>query len=72
MFSVTPAACCLPLSTTIQPSPLFAHPAGKEWRDFTHEQDELVVVVSGHMQFTIDQEVVQLEAGDECFIPAGK
>ncbi|KAL4859681.1 putative prolyl 4-hydroxylase 4 [Chlorella vulgaris] len=45
---------------------LFVDPPGKEWRDFTHEQDELVVVVSGHMQFTIDQEVVQLEPGDEC------
>lgn len=39
--------------------------------DFTHKEDELVVVVTGRMEFLIGGDRVVLEPGDEAFIPAG-
>ncbi|KAL4437200.1 hypothetical protein ABPG75_004339 [Micractinium tetrahymenae] len=50
---------------------LFVDPPGKAWVDFVHREDELVTVVSGKMEFTIGGDRVELEPGDEVFIPAG-
>ncbi|KAL4423519.1 hypothetical protein ABPG77_003652 [Micractinium sp. CCAP 211/92] len=51
---------------------LFVDPPGRAWEDFVHREDELVTLVSGSMEFTIGNDRVVLEPGDEVFIPAGK
>jgi mannose-6-phosphate isomerase-like protein (cupin superfamily) len=46
-------------------------PAGKEWTNFTHREDELVAVVSGTMEFVVGGDRLEAHPGDEVFIPAG-
>ena len=50
---------------------LFTDPPGREWRDFVHSGDELVTVVNGQLQMTIQGQQWVLEPGDEIFIPRG-
>lgn len=50
---------------------LFADPPGREWVNFVHETNELVVVIRGRLNVTIGAEEVVAEPGDEVFIPKG-
>ena len=46
-------------------------PPGQRWEDFTHETDEIVIVLDGNMEFEIEGEVVHPQPGEELLIPAG-
>lgn len=48
---------------------VFIDPPGKEWNDFIHPTNELVVVMEGKLRMTIEGEEVIAEPGDEVFIP---
>ena len=48
---------------------LFTDPPGREWNDFVHATNELVVVVEGKLKLTIGEEEIIAEPGDEVFIP---
>lgn len=48
---------------------LFVDPPGREWNDFVHRTNELVTVLEGRLQCTVSGQTVQLEEGDELFIP---
>jgi quercetin dioxygenase-like cupin family protein len=50
---------------------LFVDPPGQEWLDFTHASNELVTVVEGRLEMTVGEARVEVEPGDEVFIPAG-
>ncbi len=50
---------------------LFIDPPGREWNDFVHSTNELVTVVEGRLQLTIDGKDIIAEPGDEVFIPQG-
>ena len=67
----TLAAATRPASPVLPPSTLSRPAPGKEWRDFVHREDELVVVVSGCMEFTIGGDRCVAHPGDELFIPSG-
>jgi quercetin dioxygenase-like cupin family protein len=43
---------------------------GQVWADFVHDADELVMVVSGEVEFEIDGEVHRPDPGEELLIPA--
>ena len=47
----------------------FPDPPGREWRDFVHETNELVTVVEGALELTLEGASYRLEAGDELLIP---
>ena len=44
-------------------------PPGQAWRDFVHQTDELVTVVDGVIELTVDGSTMVLLPGDEGFIP---
>jgi mannose-6-phosphate isomerase-like protein (cupin superfamily) len=44
---------------------------GRRWEDFTHDVDELVMVVEGEMEFELAGKVVRPRPGEELIIPAG-
>ncbi|MFQ5953870.1 MAG: cupin domain-containing protein [Kiloniellales bacterium] len=48
---------------------LFVDPPGREWNDFVHDTNELVTVVEGRLEMTVGDERVEVEPGDEVFIP---
>lgn len=48
---------------------LFVDPPGREWNDFVHQTHELVTVIEGRLRMTVGAESVELEPGDELFIP---
>jgi mannose-6-phosphate isomerase-like protein (cupin superfamily) len=48
---------------------LFVDPPGREWTDFVHGTNELVAVVEGRLEMTIDGTRLVAEPGDEVFIP---
>ena len=48
---------------------VFIDPPGREWNDFVHSTNELVTVVEGRLQMTIEDEEFIAEPGDEVFIP---
>ncbi|NJD08840.1 MAG: cupin domain-containing protein [Methylococcaceae bacterium] len=50
---------------------LWVDPPGRCWEDFVHDQDELVIVLEGTMEFEIAGTVIQPQPGAELFIPAG-
>ena len=49
----------------------FVDPPGREWNNFVHSTNELVTVVEGTLQMTIQGESWIVEPGDEVFIPKG-
>lgn len=49
----------------------FVDPPGQEWRDFVHDEDELVTVVTGRLSIRMHNEDWELAPGDELFIPRG-
>lgn len=50
---------------------LFTDPPGREWNDFVHSTNELLTVMEGRLNLTIDEEEIIAEPGDEVFIPKG-
>lgn len=50
---------------------LFVDPPGREWNDFVHATNELVVVLDGTLKMTIEGEELLAQPGDEIFIPKG-
>ncbi|HVO23248.1 MAG TPA: cupin domain-containing protein [Candidatus Margulisiibacteriota bacterium] len=50
---------------------LWVDPPGQVWADFVHETDELVMVVTGEVDFEIAGEIHHPRAGEELLIPAG-
>lgn len=49
---------------------LWIDPPGQVWADYTHEVDELVMVVEGDVEFEIEGKVHRPGAGQELCIPA--
>lgn len=50
---------------------LWIDPPEQVRKDFEHDVDELVLLVTGVAQIELGDQVVRLEAGDELMIPAG-
>lgn len=50
---------------------VFVDPPGREWNNFVHATNELVIVVVGKLRLTIGDEEIVAEPGDEVFIPKG-
>jgi mannose-6-phosphate isomerase-like protein (cupin superfamily) len=50
---------------------LWVDRGGQAWRDFVHDVDELVLVVSGLLAVELPDRAVWLQPGDELLIPAG-
>ena len=48
---------------------LFTDPPGREWNGFVHGCNELVTVVEGALEMTVDGESCTIGPGDEVFIP---
>ena len=49
---------------------LFVDPPGQEWLNFTHNPDELVTVLEGQLELVVGNEKIEMDPGDEVFIPA--
>lgn len=50
---------------------LFVDPPGREWLDFVHSSNELVMVAEGRLEVTVDGRRLVAEPGDEVFIAKG-
>ena len=50
---------------------LFTDPPGREWIDFVHSTNELVTVLEGVLEMTVNGHVTIAHPGDEVFIPKG-
>jgi quercetin dioxygenase-like cupin family protein len=50
---------------------VWTDPPGQVWEDFTHETDELVMVLEGDVEFEIGGRVFKPKAGEELLIPRG-
>ena len=50
---------------------LFVDPPGREWLDFVHSANELVMVAEGRLEVTVDGHRLVAEPGDEVFIAKG-
>jgi quercetin dioxygenase-like cupin family protein len=49
---------------------LWIDPPGQVWEDYVHDVDELVMVVTGEVEFEIDGQVHHPAPGEELLIPA--
>ncbi|MBF0278221.1 MAG: cupin domain-containing protein [SAR324 cluster bacterium] len=49
---------------------LWTDDAGQKWENFTHEADELVMVIEGDVEFEFDSCVYHPQVGEELLIPA--
>jgi quercetin dioxygenase-like cupin family protein len=49
---------------------LWVDPPGRRWSNFTHSTDELVMLLEGEMEFTVENEVIRPRIGEELLIPA--
>ncbi|MEX2616259.1 MAG: cupin domain-containing protein [Alphaproteobacteria bacterium] len=47
----------------------FTDPPGQEWNDFIHSTNELLTVLEGRLELTLNGEKVEVAPGDEVFIP---
>lgn len=50
---------------------LWTDPPGQRWENFVHNEDELVIVLEGDMEFEVEGKVYHPKPGEELFIPAG-
>lgn len=48
---------------------LFVDPPGQEWNGFVHRTNELVTVLEGRLRCLVSGQTVELQEGDELFIP---
>ena len=46
-------------------------PPGREWNDFVHSTDELVMVIEGNLEFEVNGRTHHPRLGEELFIPRG-
>jgi quercetin dioxygenase-like cupin family protein len=46
-------------------------PPGQSWENFTHDTDEVVVVLEGEMEFEVEGEVHHPPHGEVLLVPAG-
>ena len=49
---------------------IWVDPPGRCWEDFTHDTDELVMVIAGTMEFEVAGKVQRPAPGEELLIPA--
>jgi mannose-6-phosphate isomerase-like protein (cupin superfamily) len=49
----------------------FRDPPGRAWNDFVHDTNELVTVIEGRLRVALGGQTLELEPGDELFIPKG-
>ena len=47
-------------------------PRGKHRKAFSKKSDKYYYIVSGHIQFTVDNEIYDLSTGDVCIIAKGQ
>jgi len=50
---------------------IWTDPPGQRWEGFRHETDELVVVLTGEMEFELAGTIHHPTVGEELLIPAG-
>ncbi len=50
---------------------LFVDPPGRQWNDFVHDANELIVVMEGRMRVIVAGDDHEALPGDEVFIPKG-
>jgi uncharacterized cupin superfamily protein len=50
---------------------IWTDPPGQVWADFVHATDELVMLIDGEIELRFAGRVLQPQAGEEVFIPAG-
>jgi mannose-6-phosphate isomerase-like protein (cupin superfamily) len=50
---------------------LWIDPPGQRWEDFTHANDELIMLLEGKMEFEVAGRISYPEIGEELLIPAG-
>lgn len=50
---------------------LWIDPPDQIWHDFSHEVDELVLLLEGNCQIEMNGRTVRMQGGDELLIPAG-
>ncbi len=50
---------------------LFVDPPGREWNDFVHSMNELVMVAEGRLRMSVGADTFVAEPGDEVFISKG-
>ncbi len=50
---------------------LWTDPPGQVWADYVHDNDELVMVVDGEVEFEYEGRVVRPSPWEEVLIPAG-
>jgi uncharacterized cupin superfamily protein len=50
---------------------LWIDPPGREWIDFVHDTDELVMLLEGEEEFEMNGKKYRLSPGEELLIPAG-
>ncbi len=49
---------------------LWIDPPGREWADFVHDTDELVMVLEGEQEFEMNGKRYRPKVGEELLIPA--
>ena len=50
---------------------LWTDPPGQVWQDFVHEVDELVTLVEGEIELSLQGQTLRPRLGEEVCIPAG-
>ena len=50
---------------------VWSDPPGREWKDFVHRMDELVVLLEGTIELEMAGRTVRPVVGEEVLIPAG-
>jgi len=50
---------------------IWTDPPGQRWENFTHDTDEIVMVIDGSVEFEIGGKIHHPRPGDELLIPAG-
>ncbi|NQW00201.1 MAG: cupin domain-containing protein [Rhodospirillales bacterium] len=50
---------------------VFVDPPGQRWEDFVHSCNEVVTVLEGRLEMEVSGEIVDMQPGDEVFIPRG-
>jgi len=50
---------------------IWEDPPGREWNDFVHSTDELVMVIEGEVEFEVGGETHRPRPGEELLIPRG-
>ena len=49
---------------------LWVDPPGQTWEDYSHETDELLMVIEGALELEMQGKVLRPEVGEEILIPA--